>query len=271
MESNSGGTFESITETEFDYDLEFSPRVWFGLDFYDGLGWRVTWWEFDHAPAEKTTSPPANGFGEVRNPPFGQTDFGDVDISSTIPGDIFSAASGLEAYTIDIETLKRTSFCSWDLAIGGGIRYANIEQSYSSQLSNNDGLALGQIDYRQSIEGIGPTVSLAASRSLSASLGFFCNARGSILFGDGESLLSAGEDLDQNVPLLTTITTRRDDLLSIGDLQVGFRWQSCSGRLHRPFLSIALEGQIWNGAGNATSEDGSLGFFGFTSGFGLDW
>ena len=271
QQSDSGNTFESYTDTEFDYDLELAPRVWFGADRCDGLGWRVSWWEFDHAPADETTSPPANGFGEVRNPPFGQTDFGDVDISSTVPSDVYSAASNLEAYTIDLEAMKRTGFCSWDLAIGGGLRYASVEQSYEAELRNGTNTLLGQIDYEQSIEGIGPTVSLSAARSLSGSLGFFCNARGSILFGDGESLLTAGEDLDQTVPLNTTIVTSRDDLLSIGELQVGLRWQSCNARLFRPFLSVAMEGQLWNGAGTATSEEGTLGFFGFSSGFGLDW
>lgn len=260
------GTFESFSDTEFDYDLEFAPRVWLGLDFSDGLGWRITWWEFDHEPAKASANPPLNTFGSINHPTFGG-----VDISSTTSTDTFSAASGLEAYTIDLEAIKRTSFSSWDLAVGGGIRYAHAEQSYLAQLRDNTNTLRGEIDYRQSIEGIGPTLSLGAYRSLSVSTGFFCNARGSVLFGDGESQLTAGEDLDLSTPFTTTSITNRDDLLSIGDLQVGLRWQSCSNRLHRPFFSLALEGQIWNGAGSATSEDGALGFFGVTSGFGLDW
>jgi hypothetical protein len=34
---------------------------------------------------------------------------------------------------------------------------------------------------------------------------------------------------------------------------------------------VALEGQFWNGAGNASSEVGNLGFWGFNSGFGVNW
>ena len=69
----------------------------------------------------------------------------------------------------------------------------------------------------------------------------------------------------------TTHVTNRDDLLSIGEVQIGFRWV---GRWQErqawvPTISIALEGQIWNGAGNATTTEGNLGFFGFSTGVGL--
>jgi len=67
--------------------------------------------------------------------------------------------------------------------------------------------------------------------------------------------------------------TGRADLLSIGEAQIGFRWQGRKQRHQpqRPFLTIAMEGQIWHGAGNATSEDGALGFFGLSVGAGVDW
>jgi len=104
-------------------------------------------------------------------------------------------------------------------------------------------------------------------------LSTFCKARGSVLFGDGESHLNAGEDLDLTNSFTTTRVTSRDDLLSIAEIQVGVRWQARSyrGRILTPFLTTAFEGQIWNGAGNASSEEGNLGFFGFNSGFGVNW
>ena len=93
-----------------------------------------------------------------------------------------------------------------------------------------------------------------------------------MLFGDGESTLNAVEDADLATPFNTARTTGRDDLLSVGEIQLGFRWQTLGhrGRTYRPFLSAALEGQIWNGAGNSTTEDGTLGFFGFNTGAGVD-
>ena len=134
-------------------------------------------------------------------------------------------------------------------------------------------LLRGQIDFRHSLEGFGPTISLDAYRPFGSQSGIFCKARGSVLFGDGESRLIAGEDLDLTTPFNTTRTTSRDDLLSIGEVQLGYRWQGrkVSRRAYRPFCSIAMEGQIWNGAGNASSEEGTLGFFGFNVGGGLSW
>jgi len=157
--------------------------------------------------------------------------------------------------------------------VGGGIRYASTEQRYFAQLRYSGNDLRDQIDFRHSLEGIGPTISLEAQRPWSRTLSTFCKARGSVLFGDGESHLNAGEDLDLTNSFTTTRVTSRDDLLSIAEIQVGVRWQARSyrGRILTPFLTTAFEGQIWNGAGNASSEEGNLGFFGFNSGFGVNW
>jgi hypothetical protein len=253
-----GASFESFGDTEFNYDLEFTPRIFLGWQRANGVG---------HGAATASGNPPANGFGSVTHPAFG-----DVDISSVIPTDTFSAASDLNAYTLDIEGTKETSFCGWGLGIAGGVRYAYSEQSYLAELRDNANTLRGRIDYRQSIEGLGPTISLSAYRPIATDAGFFCKARGSVLFGDGESMLNAVEDADLTTPFNTARATGRDDLLSIGEIQLGFRWQSLGhrGQTYRPFLSAALESQFWNGAGNATSEDGSLGFFGFITAIGVD-
>lgn len=268
VRESDGASFDTLTDTEFDYDMEFSPRVFLGWQRANGIGMRVSWWQFDHSPGAESANPPANGFGEITHPPFG-----DVDISSNIPTDTFSAASDLNAYALDLEATKQVNFPSWQLGIGGGVRYALAEQSYNAQLRNTGGVLRGDIDYSHSIEGIGPTISLNAYRPWTPQFGGFCNARGSVLFGDGESQLEAGEDLDLANSFTTTRATRRDDLLSIAELQVGVLWQGAltRGRLLTPFASAAMEGQVWEGAGNATSEEGSLGFFGFSCGAGVNW
>ncbi len=267
MESD-GALFESFNAVEFDYDLELTPRVFIGWQRCDGLGLRVTWWQFDHSAANSSANPPANGFGEIAAPPFG-----DVEISSNIPTDTFSAASDLDAYAIDVEATKQTSFASWNFGVGGGVRYAATEQRYFAQLRDSGADLRDQIDFRQSLEGIGPTISIEAHRPWSRQLSSFCKARGSVLFGDGESRLNAGEDLDLANSFTTTRVTNRDDLLSIAEIQVGLRWQASQNRGRRliPFVTSAFEGQIWNGAGNASSEEGNLGFFGFTAGAGVNW
>jgi hypothetical protein len=266
--ASDGALFETFNEIHFDYDMEFTPRVFVGWQRCDGIGLRATWWQFDNSAGNLSANPPANGFGEIALPPFG-----DVDISSNIGTDTFTAASELNAYSLDLEATKQTMFSSWSFGVGGGVRYASAEQRYFAQVRETGNVLRDQVDFRHSIEGIGPTISIDAYRPWTRQIGTFCKARGSVLFGDGESRLSAGEDLDVMNSFNTTRNTGRDDLLSIAEIQVGIRCQASPHRRRaiKPFVVCAFEGQIWNGAGNATSEEGNLGFFGFTTGCGFNW
>lgn len=266
-ESDGAGN-DTISDAEFDHDLELTPRVYVGWKNTNGVGLRATWWQFDHESSPAAGTHPDNGFGNITHPAFGT-----VNIGTTQLNEQFQAGSTLNAYTIDIEATKETSFCGWDLGVAGGVRYASAEQGYDAQLRSGADVLLGQIDYHQSIEGIGPTISLSASRQLTRRTALFTRARGSVLFGDGESHLQAGEDLDLTTSFSTTRIASRDDLLSIAEIQLGFKWQGdrLAHRVFTPFVAVAMEGQVWNGAGNATSEEGNLGFFGFTTNVGIDW
>jgi hypothetical protein len=96
-------------------------------------------------------------------------------------------------------------------------------------------------------------------------------ARGALLFGDAESRLDAVEDQDLDVSFATQRITERDDLLPVAEMQVGFQWTPPTCGVWCPYLHLAMEGQLWNGAGNASSEDGNLGFYGLNLALGLDW
>jgi hypothetical protein len=239
-----------------------------GFGFDDSLGLRATWWQFDHDAATTSANPPANGFGRVAAPPFG-----DVDISTTIPTDVLTATSGLNVYSIDLEITKQSEFDGWQLGATCGVRYASASQKYLAQTRDSGSDLLGQIGFRHWMDGVGPTLSLSGSVPLTSSWSLFGNGRGSLLFGRATSLLTAGEDLDLSTSFTTTNTNYRDDLLPIAELQLGLRWSGDArsrSRL-RPFGTVAMEAQNWSGVGNAVSEDGSLGFFGFTSGLGASW
>lgn len=263
-----GASFESFSTTEFDYGLEFSPRVFAGWQNSEGVGVRAAWWQFDNGAATASTSPPANGLGSITHPALGG-----VDISSSAATDVFAAAADLDVYAIDLEFTKTKSFRVWDIGVGCGFRYASVEQSYRAAVTDAADAELGSIDYSHKLDGYGPTVSLDAYRRFFSDAGVFCKARGSALFGEGSSRLLAVEDATLTSALTTTRTTYRDDLLPVGELQVGFRWEGAPrrGQVFRPLLSLAMEGQVWHGAGNASSEDGALGFYGFNAGAGLNW
>ncbi|UUO06297.1 Lpg1974 family pore-forming outer membrane protein [Blastopirellula sp. J2-11] len=262
-----GASFESYQQVEFESKMAFAPRVFTGVQLNPNIGFQATWWQFSHDPASITAQPPANGFGQILPPPFG-----DVDVSTTIPGETFTASSGLTAYAIDLELTKKGCFSCWNFGVAGGVRYAEINQSYLSQTTDAAGTLSGQIDYQHGISGFGPTLSMFASVPVAPCWSLFTRGRGSLLFGDAHSNLNAGEDLDLTTPFTTTSTSNRDDLLSIGELQLGLQWrggQSC--RIWKPFATVAMEGQFWNGVGNAVSEEGNVGFFGVVTSIGVNW
>jgi len=262
-----GINFRSFTPTEFNYDLSLSPRVIVGTQLDQEIGFRATWWHFDQSPETLSVQPPANGFGSITHPPFEN-----VDISTTIPGETFQASTSLKAYTLDFELTKQHRVSCWTIGVAGGVRYAELDQQYLAQTTNVAGTLSGRIDYDRGISGFGPTLSLYGSVPINRCMELFVRGRGSILFGEAESRFTAGEDLDLTTPFSTSRDTTRDDLLSIGEIQLGVDWRG--GRwcnVWQPFASIALEAQHWNGVGNAVSEDGNLGFFGFSTALGVAW
>lgn len=264
--TSDGDTLETFNIVEFDYQTELAPRVWLEYSANCNMGFRVIWWQFDHGAEPEALSPDANGFGRITPP-----DFGDIDLSTTVPGSTYSAATNLEAWTLDIEATRAFTGGCWTWLGAAGVRYAEIDQTYVSNLQSAEGNLQGTIDYAHGAEVFGPTVYMRAQRPVWPGVSLFGSVRGSLLFGDSFSELVAGEDLDLDDQLRTERFTNRDDLLPIGEVQVGLQVLTPCIGIHQPYLHVALEGQHWNGAGNASSEDGSLGFFGFNVALGLSW
>ena len=264
--TSDGSTFETLTDTDFAYDTDLAPRVWVQAAVGANLGFRATYWQFDHEASPAVANPPANGFGRISHPSFG-----DVDLSTTIPDTQFDANTALNAYAVDLEFTKAAQVGCSAMQLGVGLRYAEAEQNYAGQLQDAAAAVQGTIDFSHQINGIGPTVSLRSERPLTPRVLVFGLARGAVLFGEGESVLTAIEDQDLDTPFTTNRTIRRDDFLSIGELQVGLKWTSAMVGPVQPYLQVALEGQLWNGVGNASSVDGTLGFFGLNAAIGTNW
>lgn len=264
-ESN-GGNQQSFTDVPFNFDTELAPRVWIESLQCQSLGIRAVYWQFDHSAPRVSGSPPANGFGRIIPP-----DFGGIDLSTSVPGAVYAAEADINAYSVDLEMTKNFDCGPWGWLASAGLRYGEAKQGYRSTLRNEAGAVQGNVNYSHSVKGIGPTISLRTQRPFTPQLALFGMTRGSLLFGDGESSLLAVEDQDQNNALTTRRNSSRDDILPIGEAQVGLQWMPpCQGMYH-PYLHIALEGQLWQGAGNSSTEDGNLGFFGFNVALGVDW
>jgi hypothetical protein len=261
-----GATFENFSDTEFDYETQLAPRVWVEILQMGTLGFRASYWQFDHSSRVATGSPPSNGFGRISPPSFG-----DVDLSTSTPGSVFTAQSALNAYNIDLEGTKSFDCGLWGWMATGGLRYAESEQSYNGVLVNADGDTQGTVNFRNRIQGIGPTISIRTQRPFTSQLSLFGFARGALLFGDGVSALDSVEDQDLDNQLTTQSLSERDDLLPVGEMQVGFQWTPPTCGAWYPYVHVAMEGQLWNGAGNASSESGNLGFYGLNVALGMDW
>jgi hypothetical protein len=264
--SDSGTSSATATETRFDYDLELSPRLWLEWGCAESWGWRVQWWQLDEDANQVLAEAPASGLGLVA-----PVDFPEIDISVSLPGETLRADSHVKLYAIDFEGMRQVDFGCWSLMAAGGLRYASIEQEYRAEATNTAGAQSGAIQENRSLEGIGPTFLLEVRRPLTPRVAVFSNARASLLFGDGETTLTAGEDLDLVSAFTTTRSSANDDLLPILEAQWGVDWRTSITPCHDFYLTAALEGQWWSGVGSASDGDADLGLFGFVFGLGLQY
>lgn len=132
-------------------DYEFAPRVWLGYQFAGGLGFRATYWTYEHSVA-----------------------------SANIPG----LVTGLEATTTDLELTQTGSFCSWDLTTSAGMRYGRIENALTIPLG------APPINLLQEFEGVGATLALNARRPVgSGGLALIGGARASLLYGNNDATI----------------------------------------------------------------------------------
>lgn len=258
-----GVAFSTTTDAQFDYRLNFAPRVWLGYLNCDGLGARVTWWQFDHQSPERSGTPDAAGNETLATPTIGG-----VNLSTAVVGETLSAFTNLQIDAIDAESTKWVDFETWSLVARGGVRYVSMSQRYQAQLTSAAGAALGTIDFGHRFDGIGPTVSFEASRPLGG-LTIFSQARAALLFGNGTNSLTAVEDLAAAAPFVTQHSTKRDDILTVFEFQLGVE-ESIDGCYGTTFFwRTALEAQVWQGAGGGSSENGDLGLFGFNAAVGM--
>ncbi len=263
--ANDDGTFVGASDTSFNYDLELSSRVWLEICKSNQLGFRTTYWHFDHAAPQRESEVNATGIQTISAP----INFGDIAIAATLPGDVIGAAATLDLDVLDLEGTKWTDFCSWQFGTTAGLRYVSMRQTYSAAVFDDTEVLIDAFEASHRFDGVGPTFSLEARRPMGC-LTWFSMARGSLLYGDGQAGFASREDITPAAVGRTTIARfNRNDVMTIGEVQFGLEWcrQCCSGK--RFFCRTAVEGQVWQGAGNALDEDGDLGLFGFHVALGM--
>lgn len=255
------------TDRQFGYQHQLAPRAWLAYACNNGLGIRTGYWQYDNDSARETGLADNN---TTLAGPFIAPDSGFLTPQTINDDDTYSAISSLEARTLDLEGTKRGDFCLWALTGSAGVRYAKIKQTYDGEVRDDTDTLTSAVVYNHGFEGVGPTFGLQAVRPLGCRLSLFSAARGSILIGNGQSNLFVREGINTTVPQPTSVLSKRNDLLSIGEIQVGGEYNSLA-RLGRGqmFVRGTVEGQVWQGVGSASSEDGDLVFFGGTVAVGL--
>lgn len=236
--------FEDGAEEEWQHDVvDFGlgpgARAWLSLGDPAGAAFRARYWQFDH------TSEPRSVMH--------------------VPAPRYHICALVEAHTVDLELNHEFNFERWSLLMGGGARYAMLQQTV--QMTD------GPDRWFKRLQAIGPTFALE-TRWVTRLPHFsvFANCRGSLLSGESRW---AGPSESQDT----------DDISSILEMQIGGELRWSLPRRGALFLRGGWEQQNWLGAGSffgaagtpageilgVQPDDHDLGFMGFFVSLGGDW
>lgn len=255
---------DGYEEHSFNWDYGYSGRIELGyLPTCDCIGVRARYWRFDDNTRLNAFDPNGDihaGFGE---------DGVQIGLDRVTSA---TFTRSLEMDVVDLEVAVRN--CNW--IYSGGIRYANMEQTYNGFDNNNaNDLFFSGHDF----EGLGLTTAIEASYGFGNNWSVFAKTRGSLLYGGTEFF--ALDPIDREL-----FRQRNDnDIIASAELQVGLDWRTClcSGQI--VFATIACETQYWINAGTGSStsnapfdelnyqnghaQDADLGFVGLNIGLGM--
>ena len=209
----------SATFDEFTFDGNAAPVFWVGYLGRRQTGARIRWFRFEDS-AELSFDPAAA-------PPtlFPQDPTAD------------RAAEEFTLTTFDLEAMTVQQAGAWTNLYSMGVRFAKVDFSADSRLGN----AAPGFTSTAEFEGAGPTFALETQKRFGESrYGFYGLARGSFIYGDTDRrTLSPVDEFQQ----------RRDDLIAIGELEVGTFACFCVKSTYG-FGKIAFVGQYWSNTGN---------------------
>ncbi|MDH3719669.1 MAG: Lpg1974 family pore-forming outer membrane protein [Planctomycetota bacterium] len=253
------------TVVPFSYDREITPRAWFGYQNAEGGGLRVRYWEFDAAANTEVYSPipaatPAFLFVYGASGNLARNAFADV-------GETMTSDHALELTTIDLEATQRFHWHNIDLLAGLGLRYAQMDQVGQAIVTDGAGALSESVHNDHDFEGIGPMISLEIVRPLlSDRFSIYGSLRGSILLGDASQRIT---EVKNGGADMVTDVVNQDDILSIGEIELGLQFSRPWGDSAVVFIRGGYEGQVWWGAGGPTDTASNLGLDGVSLSLGI--
>jgi hypothetical protein len=253
------------TVVPFSYDREITPRAWFGYQNAEGGGLRARFWDFDAAAETVAYSPtpaatPGFLFVYGASGNLERNAFADV-------GETMTSNHDLELTTIDLEATQSFHWHNMELLGGLGLRYAQMDQLSQAVVTDGVGALSELVRNEHSFEGVGPMISLEMVRPIfSDHFAIYGSLRGSILLGDASQKITEVKNGGADV---VTDVVQQDDILSIGEIELGIQYSRPWGESAVVFVRGGYEGQVWWGAGGPTDTDSNLGLDGISLSLGI--
>lgn len=249
---------EDVQVVEFGWDFKNTPRIEFGyITSGSGFGWRTRYWQFDNSASRSASDPFLTGGGDGRIE-VGLHDDPDVEVS-TGNNEAVATTHGLQLDVLDLEIMKRRETACRSVTYSGGLRYLRMDQSYRADFVNvNTGIADDVLTSDHTFEGLGPTLAVEGDRRLGASsFSLFGKTRGSLLLGDSSLRQASTDPQNVNAPIRDFFATGNShDLLFIGELQLGVRYERLLSSGKVLFGTLGTEFQYWPSGGSGSYQNG---------------
>jgi YD repeat-containing protein len=227
---------EDALEVTPEYDIQGAARIWIGRQRPNGVGWRVSWWDFEDSAGIS----------------FGDPLQGDLEISNS-----------LDFFTVDLELTRQGNFCGWDLNSSIGVRIAGAGTDWRFSWDEDSALL------SQDFTGAGLTFSVGTEQQIGqSSLSVYGGLRGSLLYGVNDVEFFLDEDYI-GLPDIDVQASVYDQTVSVLEMQLGVKYERCT-QMGVFFSRAGVEAQLWEmppvvgGLG-----DSNVGLFGPTFALGL--
>ncbi len=227
-------------------DFYMSPRIWFGVQ---GCLWgaNLRYW---HLRANEGSFDPTLGSnGDWDGPNCGTPDFG------------YTSCNDLEAYTIDLEITRRVCLYDCWMQFSAGVRHAELETdaSLNATALADDSVLFGFAGSHRDTRGTGIVLGWYGRKPVfpCSCVHWFYNFHWSALWGPTDtaaetgvlvSLTSTDPDAVGAAGSVNGASTRANDNLFIGEVQLGLEWDYALRCMPaNAFCRAALEYQRWSG------------------------
>jgi hypothetical protein len=224
---------ENELEVTPDYDLKAAARIWIGRQRPNGVGWRVSWWDFE-------------------------------DSAGIVDDGLYELSHSLDFFTVDLELTRQGKFCGWDLDSSIGVRIAGAGSDWRFYWEEDSALL------SQDFTGAGLTFSVGTEQPFGRS-GFsvYGGLRGSLLYGVNDVNFVLDEDYFGELPYVDVRASVYDQTVSVLEMRLGLQYERCT-RFGVFFTRAGVEAQLWEippvvaGLG-----DSNIGLFGPTFALGF--